>query len=71
MSIHIHSQTLTASDTWQIAHNLGRKYTLVDVMVDFNGTVQTVIPKAVEIVDENNLIVRFSSPQKGEAKVCI
>lgn len=71
MSTYIHKQHDTPSDTWTVYHNLGRKFVVFDVIIYIDGLMQTVIPKAVDLVDENSLIVRFSSPHVGEAKVSI
>lgn len=75
MGIYIHKQYPIAdggpgpSATWNIAHNLGKKYVNVDVIMVYQGTLQTVIPQNITLTDENNCVVTFSSPQIGEAKV--
>lgn len=75
MSIYIHKQHpvvdggLGPAATWNVQHNLGQKYVNVDVILLIDGTLQTVIPQEVSLTDANNLVIKFSSPQIGEAKI--
>lgn len=57
-----------ASDAWTISHNLGR-VPGVTVAINFDSKLQVVLPREIEIVDENQVIVRFSNPQTGEARL--
>ncbi len=59
----------TASDTWTIIHNLNKNPVVVDAMVYVNGNLETVVPYAVECVDEDTVIVRWSTPQTGKARI--
>jgi hypothetical protein len=58
---HIHIQD-TASDAWQVAHNLGKRPSVT--VVDSAGTV---VIGTVQHVDANNLVISFGSPFAGEA----
>jgi hypothetical protein len=75
MAFYIHKQYPTAdggigaSDTWNINHKLGKKYVNVDAIISHDGKLQTVIPQSVTLIDDNNCVIKFSSPQVGEAKV--
>lgn len=63
-----HSQT-TASNTWNINHNLGER--LCHVMV-VNSSYEKVIPDDIEFTDNNNLVVKFDSLTiTGKAKITI
>jgi hypothetical protein len=70
--VYRHSQAI-AMDTWTIKHNLGSNGTkgvpIVDVTVTDSGKVQKLIPAGVEIVDKDNLIIRFSAPRSGSATI--
>ena len=75
MSFYIHKQYPVAdggqgpSATWNVNHNLGKKYVNVDAIIAHEGKLQTVIPQSVTLTDDNNCVIKFSSPQVGEAKV--
>jgi hypothetical protein len=66
-TVYLHTQD-PASDTWEIAHNLGQ-YPIVDVYVTSNGTIQKIIPNGVTYVDANNCTVTFTSARAGHATV--
>ncbi len=63
---HTHLQA-TASTTWTINHNLGRT-PAVSVAINFGGKLQVVLPRDIEIVSANQVVVRFSSAQSGQAR---
>lgn len=55
-----------ASDTWNIAHNLGYD----DVIVQcFDENRFVLIPDSIQIVDANTVQVKFTNPQSGVARV--
>ncbi len=58
----------SASDVWTINHNLGREV-IVDVVVDFQGNKEKIIPKRIIVVNDNTLRVTFSRPFTGSARV--
>lgn len=58
----------SASANWIINHLLGHP-PVVDVVIDFNGGRQKVMPLGVEHVTTNQTVVRFSSPQTGSARL--
>lgn len=62
-----HKQT-SASATWTITHNLKRTPG-VTVAINFGGKLQVVLPREIEIVSQDQVIVRFSNPQTGEARL--
>lgn len=64
---HTHKQTQAAA-TWTIDHNLGRTPS-VNVSINFDGKLQVVLPREVEIVSPNRVVVRFSANQTGEARL--
>lgn len=77
MAVYVHKQYPVVdggtgpSDTWNINHNLGKKFVNVDTIIFYDGVLQTVLPENVQLIDENNCVVTFSSPQLGEAKVSV
>lgn len=58
---HTHDQN-SASATWNIEHNLGKKPSVVIV-----DSADTVLYGAVEYVDLNNLTITLSAPTSGKA----
>jgi hypothetical protein len=66
-SSYTHKQT-TASATWTINHTLGFRPG-VNVAINYGGKLQVVIPKEVELVSNTQVVVRFSNPQTGEARL--
>lgn len=52
----------TASDTWEIQHNLGRNPSVV--IVDSGGNV---FYPAVQYIDENNIVVTMNGATTGKA----
>lgn len=64
---HTHKQTEAAA-VWTINHNLGRT-PAVTVSINYEGKLQVVLPREIEVVDANQVVVRFSNPQSGEARL--
>lgn len=62
-----HEQT-TASDTWTINHGMNSKPS-VSVFVNYKGTVQEMLPKSVQYPDDNTVVIGFSQPYSGEARL--
>lgn len=58
----------SAAVTWTINHNLGRQV-IVDVVVDFQGNREKILPKSIIVVNENTVRVTFSRPFTGSARV--
>lgn len=66
-SNHTHVQD-TASQNWTIAHGLNCK-PLVAVNIDYEGQLQAVVPSSIEYPDNNTVIVRFTQPYTGTARM--
>ena len=58
----------TPSTTWTFAHGLGERYPAIQV---FDGNGAVVVPTSIETIDENTLVVKFSSAQVGIATATI
>jgi len=68
MKPFIHTQTAPALE-WQVAHNLNC-YPVSDIMIDGeNGLIEKTLPQSLEYVDENNILITFSSAQTGMARL--
>ena len=65
---YIHEQTI-ASDTWDVMHTLGTKFVNIDVMINYNGQLETILPESIVSVNDNQIQVKFSSPYTGKARV--
>lgn len=63
----VFSQT-TPSDTWIINHNSNKK-PVVSVIVNENGTLEQILPASVAFPTENQVVITFSSPRTGEARL--
>ncbi len=66
-SSHTHVQSVPSAE-WTIKHGMFCR-PAVSVSIQYGGVTQTVLPLAVEIVDLQTVIVRFSNPQTGEARL--
>ena len=64
---YTHTQSV-ASANWTIQHNLGAR-PVVSVQVPYQGTMQVILPLAVEFPDDQNVVVRFSTPHTGLARL--
>lgn len=62
-----HKQTVPAS-TWAITHNLGHT-PVGDVMISVDGVLEKMLPLNVEHQDDNTVIITFSTPETGEARM--
>lgn len=59
----------TPSTTWTINHNLNLLAPVVDCWVLNMGAMTKIIPFSVQSVDENTVLVTFTSPRAGRALV--
>lgn len=62
-----HAQA-SASATWTIVHNLGRK-PVSDILVDFEGSLQKILPLYFTYPDDNTMVVTFASAHTGVARL--
>ncbi len=62
---HDHVQN-EASDTWTIAHGLNCRPG-VSVSIDYEGSLQVILPYSIKHVNLNTVEVKFSAPQSGVA----
>lgn len=61
--IHVESP---ASTTWNVNHNLGQKYVIVQV---YDSSDNWVIPSSISLTDDNNLVITLSSSITGRAVI--
>ena len=64
---HTHIQK-TESATWVVDHALQAK-PAVSVMVNYDGKLQTILPMRVEFPNDSQVIIRFSRPFSGQARL--
>jgi hypothetical protein len=64
---HTHQQTTPAA-TWTIVHGLKCKPS-VAVSVTYQGNVQSIIPNSVTYPDDNTVVVGFTTPYSGTARL--
>ena len=67
MNTFTHTQ-ITPSDEWTVIHNLNA-YPVSDVVTVVNGETVKIMPMALEYVDANTIIVRFSEPREGSIRL--
>jgi hypothetical protein len=61
-----YSQVVAAS-TWTIVHNLGTKYLHISTFVDnVNNSYEKIIPLSEQIIDENTVVVTFTTAYSGQ-----
>jgi hypothetical protein len=65
---YVHEQTIP-SQTWDVMHSLGSKFVNIDVMIDYNGQLETILPKNIISLTDNQIQVTFNSPFTGKARV--
>lgn len=68
ISLYKHVQG-AASTTWNINHNMNESVVIVDCWTNDGGVDRVIHPSSVEIVDSNNITVKFSQAYAGEATV--
>lgn len=73
--VYRHSQ-IEPADHWLIKHNLGSNngsqgVPIVDVIVTVGGVVQRIIPKDVDIIDIDTIVISFTAPYAGTASVIV
>lgn len=61
------SQTVAAT-TWSFAHNLNEKFPAVTV---YDSNDEVIIPQKIDAIDNNNMLVYFSSPTTGTAAAVV
>jgi hypothetical protein len=55
---------------WIIPHKLGSRYLAIDVFVPMgNGVYSKLMPEQTDIVDDNTVVVTFTSPTSGRARI--
>lgn len=62
-----HKQDVAAA-TWTINHNMGR-VPGVTVAINFGGKLQVVLPREIEFPSANQVVIRFTNAQTGEARL--
>ena len=56
----------TDSATWLIPHGLNKRV-VIDVCVNYKGSLTKIIPHKIVYTDENTITVMFSKPMSGTA----
>jgi hypothetical protein len=62
---YTHRQTV-AADTWNIAHNMNVKPTVQVYVIRANNEYERIMPKEIQIVDDNHVKILFSVPMIGK-----
>jgi hypothetical protein len=62
---YTHRQTVP-SDTWNIAHNMDVKPTVQVYVIRANNEYERIMPKEIQIVDDNHVKILFSVPMIGK-----
>jgi|688.fasta_scaffold1121067_2 hypothetical protein len=58
-----------ASDTWNVVHNLNKELVVSDVYIEHNGNNEKIIPMGVDMVDADSIVIRWSKPMTGVARI--
>ena len=61
-----YSESYTSSTTWNVQHNLGRKFVTVQCYDDNGDSIE---PQNIELVDDNSLTVTFGTDTAGQVVV--
>lgn len=65
---YTHNQS-TPNTTWTIVHNLNIAYPAVDCWIQDGSSIVKIIPESVQIVDNQTVVVTFSTARAGTACV--
>lgn len=65
---YTHNQP-TTSNEWHILHNFGSKFVNIEVMVQYNGVLESITPQNITSINDNQINVYFSTPLMGLARV--
>jgi hypothetical protein len=61
---YVHEQTVP-SMTWDVTHMLGSKYINIDVMINYNGQLETILPKNIVNLTDDHTQVTFNTAFTG------
>ena len=64
---HTHEQAIPAS-VWTVSHGLNCKPS-VSVVVNYQGSMQEIIPNSVSFPDDNTVVIGFTTPYSGSARL--
>ncbi len=64
---HNHEQT-TPATTWTVTHGLNCKPN-VAVMVNYQGSVQEIIPNSITFPDDSTVVIGFTNAYSGFARL--
>jgi hypothetical protein len=64
---YTHEQTVP-STTWDVMHMMGSKYINIDVIVNYNGQLETILPKNIVNLTDDQTQVTFNTPFTGFAR---
>jgi hypothetical protein len=65
---YTHNQSSTSNE-WNILHNFGSKFVNIEVMVQYNGVLESITPQNITSINDNQIKVYFSTPMMGLARV--
>jgi hypothetical protein len=68
LATYTHTQN-TLSSTWVITHNLNTTNINIDVIVEYNSSLEKILPNAIEVVDSNTVHVVFTNSFIGSARI--
>lgn len=68
LSLYVHTQAV-ASDTWTISHPLNSSSLAIDILINYQGGVQTAIPKDIIFEDNSTITVKWTSARSGSARI--
>lgn len=61
--------TFENEQVWVVEHNLYTRTPVIDCWVDFDGTLEKVLPKEVRSIDLSTCEVHWTAPRTGEVRV--
>jgi hypothetical protein len=65
---YTHNQPSTSNE-WNVLHNFGSKFVNIEVMVQYNGVLESITPQNITSINDNQIKVYFSTPMMGLARV--
>ena len=63
-----HNQAVSSA-TWTITHNMNAPVSNIDVLVNYQGSLQKIIPGDIVHTDDNTTTILFSQAFTGRARL--
>ena len=63
------TEIVSPSAAWTISHGLNSRNLIFTTKMVLNGTLEQINPNSIEVIDDNNVIVHFTTPKVGRISI--